>query len=122
MYLRGFEIKPIRNDGEYTEAENFVDNLDHHSLNDEESKLFKILLELMGYYDDKYINPKYYFTPKDLIQFLLEDNGFSQTQLAEYLGVKQPNINGILKGTRDLSKDLMKKIHEKFKIPYESMF
>ena len=43
-------------------------------------------------------------------------------QLANYLGEQQPNINAILKGTRDLSKDLMQKIHDTFRIPYESMF
>jgi HTH-type transcriptional regulator / antitoxin HigA len=122
MFLRGYEIKPIRNDIEYTNAEEFVDTLDHHSLNDEEAKLLMILSELMGHYDEKHITPKYYLTPQELIQHLLEEKGFSQLQLAEYLGVKQPNINGILKGTRDLSKDLMKKIHDKFKIPYECMF
>ncbi len=57
-----------------------------------------------------------------LFQFLLEEKGYSQVDLAKYLQVKQPNISEILKGTRDLSKDLMKKIHDKFKIPYECMF
>lgn len=123
MFLRGYEIKPIKNELEYTKAEEFADTLDHHSLNDEETKLLMILSELMEHYDEKNITPKYYLTPQELIQYLLEEKGFSQLlQLAEYLGVKQPNINGILKGTRNLSKDLMKKIHDKFKIPYECMF
>ena len=122
MYLRGFEIKPIHSDEDYTKAEEFVSQLENKELNEEEKKLLLILSELMGYYDEKYIIPKYKLTPQELIQYLLEEKGFSQIQLADYLGVQQPNINAILKGTRDLSKDLMKKIHEKFKIPYDSMF
>jgi antitoxin component HigA of HigAB toxin-antitoxin module len=107
---------------DYTKAEEFVSQLENKELNEEEEKLLLILSELMGYYDEKYIIPKYKLTPQELIQYLLEEKGFSQIQLADYLGVQQPNINAILKGTRDLSKDLMKKIHEKFKIPYDSMF
>ena len=122
MQLRGFEIKPIKNEQTFFAAENFVEQLDPHTLNGEEKNMFSILLELMEHYDKNNIVPKYYFTPQELIQFLLEEKGYSQVDLAKFLEVKQPNISEILKGTRDLSKTLMKKIHTKFKIPYETMF
>ncbi|MBX9839399.1 MAG: hypothetical protein K2X69_13925 [Silvanigrellaceae bacterium] len=83
MYLRRFEIKPIHSDEAYTKAEEFVAQLNHHSLDAEEKKLLLILSELMGYYDEKYIIPKYKLTPQELIQHLLEEKGFSQIQLAD---------------------------------------
>ena len=59
MFLRGFEINVIKTDEMFFKAEEFVDTLDPHSLDDDEKKLFTILLELMEHYDEKFVVPKY---------------------------------------------------------------
>ncbi len=66
MFLRSYEIKLIRNDHEYTKAEEFIDTFDHHSLNDEEAKLLMILSEFMGHCNEKHITPRYYLSPQEI--------------------------------------------------------
>ncbi|CAO1296095.1 unnamed protein product, partial [Diamesa hyperborea] len=68
MILKGFEIKQITNDEEFTRAENFVDQLDHHSLDENEVAMLLILSEYMRQYDEENIIPQYRITSKDLIE------------------------------------------------------
>lgn len=56
-------MKPIHSYEDYTKAEEFVTQYNHYSLDSKEEKL--CFTELMGYYDEKYIIPRYKLTPQE---------------------------------------------------------
>ena len=71
-------------------------------------------------YHGKQKNPFENLTPVDLLQALLEENGYSAYKLCKELEISQSIISEILKYKRGFSKGLIRKLSKKFGIGQES--
>lgn len=76
-------------------------------------------LEILGILIDQYENENFPVDlpdPIEAIKFRMEQLGYSQTDLANVVGLKS-RASEILNKKRKLSLDMIRQLHEKFKIP-----
>ncbi|MFP5407222.1 MAG: type II toxin-antitoxin system HigA family antitoxin, partial [Gammaproteobacteria bacterium] len=87
---------------------------------DEETHELAGLLEIVGDlvkdYDERHftIEPS---EPREVLEFLLTQNGLKQTDLADI--VAQPNLSAILNGNRAISRTVAKKLAKRFNVSVE---
>ena len=109
-------IGPIRSQADYeamrTLADQLVDQVDAqvgHPLSD----LLDVVLELMESWEDDNIRVQEQ-SPKDMLSYLIKANGLKQTDLANI--VSQGTLSNILRGKREISKQLAKKLAKRFSV------
>jgi HTH-type transcriptional regulator/antitoxin HigA len=113
------EIKVIKTDEEYTQAlerlEGIFDALEGTPDGDE-AELLGILIE--KYEDEHY--PIEAPDPIEAIKFRMEQMNMDNKALAEVIGYKS-RVSEIFNHKRKLSLKMIRTLHEKLKIPYESL-
>ena len=109
-------IGPIRSPADYeamrTLADQLVDQVGAqvgHPLSD----LLDVVLDLMESWEDDNISMQEQ-SPKDMLSYLIKANGLKQTDLANI--VSQGTLSNILRGKREISKQLAKKLAERFSV------
>ena len=109
-------IGPIRSQADYeamrTLADQLVDQVGAqvgHPLSD----LLDVVLELMESWEDDNFSAQEQ-APKDKLSYLIKANGLKQTDLANI--VSQGTLSNILRGKREISKQLAKKLAERFSV------
>ena len=112
-------IKPIKNEADYKNALKRVDELWEARPKTEEGNELEILAILIENHEkDRYkISPP---SPIEAIKFRMEQLGLKKTDLAEYLGGRNRSTE-ILKKKRNLSIRMMRSLHQRLKIPAESL-
>ena len=75
------------------------------------SELLEVVLELMESWEDDHVSIEKQ-SPKEVLSYLMKANGLKQTDLAEI--VSQGTLSNILRGKREISKQLAKKLAEHF--------
>ena len=75
------------------------------------SGLLEVVLELMESWEDDHVSIEKQ-APKEVLSYLMKANGLKQTDLAEI--VSQGTLSNILRGKREISKQLAKKLAEHF--------
>jgi HTH-type transcriptional regulator/antitoxin HigA len=78
--------------------------------------LFEIVAALMHAYELEHEPPIEESTPAEMLTFLMEQNGLTQTVLAQQIGVDQGLISKIASGRRAVSKDVATRLAERFKV------
>jgi HTH-type transcriptional regulator/antitoxin HigA len=71
---------------------------------------------LVHAYEEAHFPLEQLTTPQDVVTFMLEQKGLSQTDLAQWLGVKSPML-AFLQGTRSLSLRQIERLREHLGIP-----
>ena len=56
--------------------------------------------------------------PVSAVRFRMEQQGLTQKDLVPYIG-SQPKVSAVLNGKRELSKEMIRKLHTGLGIPYE---
>lgn len=113
------EIKPIKNLKDYIKALKEIDKLWNANPNTPESDRLEVLVTLVEAYEEK----KYKIEPPDpieAIKFRMEQLGLKQSDLAGILG-GQNRVSEILNRKRNLTAEMMRKLHKKFNVPAESL-
>lgn len=114
--------KVIRTEKENEAYTEIVHDLDRRSktLTSAEKELAELLTLLIEDFEEKrYRLPR--STPLDVIRFLMEQHGLRQKDLAEEF--RTPSIvSEVLSGKRDLSKDHIKRLSERFHVSPELFF
>jgi HTH-type transcriptional regulator / antitoxin HigA len=114
--------KVIRTEKENEAYTEIVHDLDRRSktLTSAEKELAELLTLLIEDFEEKrYRLPR--STPLDVIRFLMEQHGLLQKDLAEEFGT--PSIvSEVLSGKRDLSKDHIKRLSQRFHVSPELFF
>src|SRR5882757_9429826 len=110
-------IKPIKTKKDYEQAlarlEVIFDAKKGTSKGDE--------LELLGILIEKYENEKFpidFPDPIEAIKFRMEQLGYTQTDLANVVGLKS-RASEILSKKRKLSLDMIRQLHDRLNIPTE---
>ncbi|MDR3721002.1 MAG: helix-turn-helix domain-containing protein [Candidatus Acidoferrales bacterium] len=114
--------KVIRTEKENEAYTEIVHDLDRRSktLTSAEKELAELLTLLIEDFEEKrYRLPR--STPLNVIRFLMEQHGLRQKDLAEAFGT--PSIvSEVLSGKRDLSKDHIRRLSERFHVSPELFF
>ena len=109
-------VRPIRNDEDYDRVVALMNQL-VDVVGDNEKHPLAGLLDLVGNlvadYDDEHfsIQPS---EPRETLRFLMEQNHLKQTDLEDI--VPQSNLSAILAGKRQISRDVAKKLAERFNV------
>ena len=112
-------IKPIRTDKDYEEALQSVELLMDAKEGTVEFDELEILSTLIENYEAKHFGidiPD----PIEAIKFRMEQEGLKQKDVAELFG-NRVRVSEVLNKKRRLTLDMVRNLHDKLKIPYDSL-
>lgn len=113
-------IKPIRTEKDYRAAMKRIDEL--IALNPEEGTVQFDELDVLSTIVESYESIHYSIeapNPVEAIQYIMEEQGLNQKDLVKYFSGSKAAVSSFLKGRRELSKKVIKSLHEGLGIPYE---
>lgn len=84
----------------------------HHAL----GGLYSSLIANIARYEDKAF-PTEPAPPHQILEFLMEQQGIRQSDLAEKLGVNQSNVSRLVRGQTAFTTDLIKELSAIFNVP-----
>jgi HTH-type transcriptional regulator / antitoxin HigA len=111
------KIKVIETEEEYRKALKEIDQLIHAEPGSPEANMLEVLFVLIEKYEEENY-PIDMPDPITAIKFRMEQEGLMQKDLVPYLG-SQSRVSDILNGKRELSKDMIRRLHKGLDIPYE---
>lgn len=117
----GDRLKPVRDDKDYQVAKAKIEELMVEVSNGrtESADELDILVALVEAYERRSF-PKRPQSPIDAIKFRMSQRGLAQKDLEPFIGSRS-RVSDILAGTRKLSPDMMRALHEGLGIPYEAL-
>lgn len=113
------KVKVIKTEEEYNQALKRLEiifNASAGTVEGDEAELLTILIEK---YEDEYF-PIEAPDPIEAIKFRMEQMDMNNKDLAEIIGYKS-RVSEIFSRKRKLTLKMIKNLHEKMKIPYESL-
>lgn len=114
--LTEYQPRPIRSRREHARALASVEKLiDKPRPSSAEKEMIELLSTLIDDYEER-IWPTPEISSRELLQFLLEQQGLSQTELARQTGIPQSTIANVISGRRELSKANVLALSRHFKL------
>lgn len=113
------KTRAIKTEEDYQNALARMEEIFHAPENSEEGDEAEVLSILIEKYEDQFYpidNPD----PIEAIKFRMEQLDMNQKDLAEILGYKS-RVSEIFNRKRKLTLKMIRNLHEKMKIPYESL-
>ncbi len=112
-------IKVIKNENDYQKALERLEVIFDAPIDSTEGDEAEILSILIEKYEDEHypIGPP---DPIEAIKFRMEQMDMNKSDLAKIIGYKS-RVSEIFSRKRKLSLQMIRKLHEKLKIPYESL-
>jgi HTH-type transcriptional regulator/antitoxin HigA len=119
--IRRFPLRPIRDEQTLDLASDLFSELvlRAESRRPDESDYLSILGKLIREYEDAHKAMPPHMTPQRALESLMEDNNLSQSELARRLEAPQSVISEFLSGKRGLSRKLVIKLADHFKVSPE---
>jgi HTH-type transcriptional regulator / antitoxin HigA len=119
--IKRFPLRPIRDEAMLDLASDLFSELvlKAESRTPDESDYLTILGKLIREYEDAHKAMPPRMTPQRALESLMEDNDLSQSELARQLEAPQSVISEFLAGKRGLSKTLVLKLSDRFKVSPE---
>ena len=108
-------IKPIKTEKDYEEAMQRLEIIFDAKKDSPEGDELEILGILIEKYEDQHF-PIDLPDPIEAIKFRMEQMGYNQNDLAKVIGLKS-RASEILNKKRKLSLEMIRQLHENFKIP-----
>lgn len=108
-------IKPIKNEEDYNQALDRLESIFDAKRGSIEGDELEILAILIENYENIHF-PIGFPDPVEAIKFRMEQMGYKQSDLAKVVGLKS-RASEILNRKRKLSLDMIRQLHESFKIP-----
>lgn len=113
------EIKTIKSETDYNEALKRLEIIFHAPVDSKEGEEAEILSILIEKYEDENF-PIDAPDPIEAIKFRMEQMGLNNQDLAEIIGYKS-RVSEIFNRKRKLTLKMIRNLHEKLNIPYESL-
>jgi HTH-type transcriptional regulator/antitoxin HigA len=113
-------IKPIRTEKDYRAAMKRIDEL--IALDPKEGTALFDELDVLSTIVESYESIHYPIeapNPIKAIQYIMEEQGLNQKDLVKYFSGSKAAVSSFLNGRRELSKKVIKSLHEGLGIPYE---
>jgi HTH-type transcriptional regulator/antitoxin HigA len=122
--IRQFPLIPIKNKRQLRNAIVLMKELSTPSrlasLSGAESDYLDVLADLIAKYEREHFKQLTEpMTGAEALQYLLEESGTSQSELARRTGTRQSHISEFIVGARDLSKESIVRIARFFKVSPE---
>jgi len=121
--LKRYPLHPIHNDVENEHAAEICDELTDRlkTLSRAERDYLEVLTDLMAKYESKWDDDVPKLSPRELIEYLIDQNGLSQVDLIGEFG-SASRVSEFLSGRRtNLSLDQARKLAARFKLSLESL-
>lgn len=112
-------VKAIKTEEDYTQALSRLEEIFHAPLESPEGDEADVLSILIEKYEDEHY-PIEAPDPIEAIKFRMEQMEMKKKDLAAIIGYKS-RATEILSGKRKLTLKMIRNLHEKLKIPYESL-
>ncbi len=112
-------IKPIRNDVDLQAAFKRLEVVYQAQEGTPESDEMEVLVTLIEAYENKYF-PMGIADPVEAIKFRMEQQGLTQKDLEPFIG-SSGRVSEVLNHKRRLSLQMVKRLHDGLRIPYESL-
>ncbi len=112
-------IKAIKTEDDYNQALKRLEEIFHASANSAEGDEAEVLSILIEKYEEENY-PIDAPDPIEAILFRMDQLNMSQKDLVEIIGYKS-RVSEILNKKRKLNIGMIRKLHDKLKIPYESL-
>lgn len=112
-------IKAIKTEEDYNLALSRLEEIFHAPANTTEGDEAEVLSILIEKYEDEYY-PIVAPDPIEAIKFRMEQMGMKKKDLAEVIGYKS-RVSEVLNRKRKLTLKMIRNLHEKLNIPYESL-
>lgn len=113
------DIKAIKTEEDYNQALKRLEEIFHAPANTKEGDEAEVLSILIEKYEDEHY-PIEAPDPIEAIKFRMEQMGMSKKDLAQVLGYRS-RVSEIFNRKRKLTLKMIRNLHEKLKIPYESL-
>jgi len=113
------DIKVIKTEEDYRQALKRLEDIFHAPVDTPEGDEAEVLSILIEKYEDEHYSigaPD----PIEAIKFRMEQMGMNNQDLAEIIGYKS-RVSEIFSRKRKLSLKMIRNLHEKLNIPYESL-
>lgn len=110
-------VKPILNEKDYQIALKRIEKLWGAKLGTVEGDDLDVLCTLIEKYEDKHF-PIEAPDPVEAIKYIMEENGLERKDLIKIIGNKS-RVSDLLNKKRELSKRMIKALHEQLGISYE---
>ena len=113
------KLKLIKNDKQLNEALERINQLWGAKINTPERDELEVLSLLIEKYEEEHY-PIPASDPIEAIKFLMEQNDLTRKDLQPFIG-SMGRVSEILNRKRDLSLNMIKRLHDGLNIPYESL-
>lgn len=113
--------RPIHDEAGYENTVQIVDALAGMKLNQDQQDFLEILSQQVEAYEAENLKAPRQKTGMELIRLLMEENGLSGDDLAGLLEVDRSVAYKILKGTRNLTTDHVRRLAERFAISADAI-
>jgi len=113
-------IKPIKNEEDYTHALRYIENLMDAKPNTPQMDELEVLTTLVESYEEEYYKIEAP-DPIEAIKFRMEQEGLKQKDLISIVGSKS-RVSEILNKKRKLTIEMIRNLHNQLHIPIESLF
>ena len=113
------DIKAIKTENDYNQALKRLDGIFHAPADSKEGDEAEVLTILIEKYEDEHY-PIEAPDPIEAIKFRMEQMDMSNRDLAQIIGYKS-RVSEIFSRKRKLTLKMIRSLHEKLKIPYESL-
>ncbi len=113
-------IKPIKNEQNYDEALQKIENLMNAKPNTSKMDELDVLTTLVEAYEEQHYKIKAP-DPIEAIKFRMEQEGLKQKDLVSIVGSKS-RVSEILNKKRKLTIEMIRSLHKQLHIPIESLF
>jgi len=113
-------IKPIKNEEDYTRALSYIETLMNAEPNTPQMDELEVLTTLVEAYEEQHYKidaPD----PIEAIKFRMEQEGLKQKDLISIVGSKS-RVSEILNKKRKLTIEMIRNLHDQLHIPIESLF
>jgi HTH-type transcriptional regulator/antitoxin HigA len=114
-----YQLKPIKSEQDYDSALKRMEEIFHTDEGTEDGDEAEILMLIIEDYEEKYYpigNPD----PIEAIKFIMEQKDLKQKDLAKILGYRS-RVSEVLSGKRKLNLEMIRRLHEKLNISYETL-
>jgi HTH-type transcriptional regulator/antitoxin HigA len=114
--VRRFPLRPLRSDADLDAAVAVIDSLiDRDELSAPEQDYLDVLSDLVEAYEDEAV-PMKPASDSDMLRFLIEAKGVTQSQVAKEAGIAESTISEVLAGKRKLNRTQIGKLARYFHV------
>ena len=117
--FRAMEIKLIKTERDYNKALKRLEEVFDAPVNSAQGDEAELLTLLIEKYEEEHY-PIEAPDPIEAIRFRMEQMNMNKKDLAEVIGYKS-RVSEILSRKRKLSLNMIRKLHKKMRIPYDSL-